>query len=99
MLMAIPNTYVLGSVPEIDLTTKNLDGTIMVPVESRVSFKQPNGTIVTYSGGAMTAASGYQYVLYRPPTIGWYEYEGWVKDSSGREIVKTNGFEVIDRVY
>jgi hypothetical protein len=93
------NVYVLGGKPEIDLTFTDTDDEAFAPSESRLSIKQPDGVIVTYSGGDMTLASGYMFVLYRPPTIGWYEYEGWGKDGNGREIASTNGFEVIDRVY
>jgi hypothetical protein len=66
----------------------------------RLSVEQPDGVIVTYSGGELImVASGYFYALYRPLTIGWYEYEGWVKDGNGRENAQTRGFEVVDRVY
>lgn len=93
------NTYVLGGTPEIDLTVYDRDNTKFIPTESRLSIKTPEGAIVTYSGVDMSLGSGYQYVLYRPPVIGWYEYESWAKDGSGREATATNGFEVIDRVY
>lgn len=98
-----PNVYILGGKPEIDLTTTDINGDPMIPVLSRLSIKQPDGQIITYSGGDFTIASGYQfmyqYILYRPPTIGWYEYEGWVSDGAGREDAATRGFEVKDRVY
>lgn len=99
--MAKPNVYVLGGITEIDATPTDQDGVFFVPSESRLSIKEPSGTIITVSGGglSMSPTSGYLYYLYRPTTIGWYEYEQWVKDSTGREIVKTNGFDVIDRVY
>jgi hypothetical protein len=94
-----PNVYVLGAKPELRLETTGIDGTKITPTESRLSIKRPDGEIVTFSGGDLTAASGYQYLLYQPPTIGWYEYEGWVKDSTGREDASTKGFEVTDRVF
>lgn len=97
--MAKPNVYVLGAVPEIDVTPKDLDGIFFVPNESRVSIKEPDGDVITYSGGDLTLASGYLFLLYRPEMIGWYEYETWVKDGTGREATDTNGFDVIDRVY
>lgn len=98
--MAIkPNVYILGGVPEIDLNTIDNQGVAFIPSESRLSIKQPDGVIITVSGDGLSIASGYMYYLYRPPTIGWYEYEGWVKDNSGREDTETNGFEVTDRVY
>ena len=97
--MAKPNVYVLGAVPEIDVVPKDLDGIFFVPNESRVSVKEPDGDVITYSGGDLTLASGYLFILYRPEQIGWYEYETWVKDGTGREATDTNGFDVIDRVY
>jgi len=97
--MAKPSVYVLGGVPELDLTFTDLDGLTFTPNEYRLSIKQPDGDIVTVSGSELTAASGYIYYLYRPPVVGWYEYEGWGKDGAGREIAQTNGFEVIDRVF
>lgn len=99
--MTKPNVYVLGTIPELDLVFTNTDGATFEPSEMRLSVKQPDGEIITVSGGdpSLVAASGYMYYLYRPPTIGWYEYEGWGKDTTGREVANTNGFEVIDRVY
>jgi hypothetical protein len=93
-----PNVYVLGARPELRLAPVDEDGLFFAPTEMRMSIEQPDGVIVTYSGAELTLASGYYYVMYRPPTIGWYEYEGWVKDSAGREIAQTHGFDVIDRV-
>ncbi len=97
--MAKPNRYVLGSKPEIDLTFYNESNQKFTPTQSRLSIKQPDGTIVTYSGGDMSAGSGYLYVLYRPPVIGYYEYEGWGSDGAGREIASTASFEVYDKLY
>lgn len=97
--MTKPNSYVLGGKIEIDLYPTDLAGVFFVPSEMRLSIKEPNEQIVTYSGGDLTVASGYLFYLYRPPIVGWYEYESWVKDSTEREIAQTNGFEVIDRVY
>lgn len=97
--MAKPNVYVLGSVPELDLAFETVGGEAFTPAQSRLSVKQPDGEIITVSGGDLIQASGYLYYLYKPPTIGWYEYEGWGKDGTGREVAQTNGFEVIDRVY
>ena len=93
------NKYVLGSKPEIDITPKDQNGIFFVPSLMRLSIKEPTGTIVTVSGAELTLASGYFLYLYQPATVGWYEYESWVADSTGREISKTKGFEVIDRVY
>lgn len=99
--MSAPSVYVLGGTPELDLQFYDLDDEPFVPTESRLSVKQPDGEIITYSGGDLTlsGASGYLYTLYRPPVVGWYEYEGWGKDGNGREVTATNGFEVIDHVY
>lgn len=94
-----PNVYVLGAKPELVFETEDINGNLIVPLEARLSIKQPDGVVLTYSGGDLTTASGYLYFLYSPPTIGWYEYEGWVKDATGREDASTKGFEVIDRVY
>jgi hypothetical protein len=103
--MAKPNTYVLGGTVELDLTVYDTDNHSFIPNEGRISVKDPTGTTITYSGGVnvtggeLIQASGYMYILYRPPVIGWYEYESWAKDGTGREPTSTNGFEIIDRVY
>lgn len=97
--MTKPNRYVLGSSPEIDLTFTDENGDSFTPVEIRLSIKEPTGTIVTYSGGDLTAGSGYLYVVYRPPVVGYYPYEGWGIDGAGREIASTASFEVFDKVY
>lgn len=94
-----PNVYILGARPELWLTPRDRNDEFFTPTEMRLSVEQPDGVIVTYSGAEMTLASGYYYVLYRPLLIGWYEYEGWVKDGTGREAAQTRGFEVTDRVY
>lgn len=97
--MAVPNVYVLGSIPRLRLTPLTEEGEPFTPIEARLSVKQPDGEIITTSGGDLTQGSGYLFVLYRPPTIGWYEYEGWAKDGLGQEVANTKGFEVVDRVY
>lgn len=89
----------LGGKPELDITPLDQNGNFFTPSEMRLSIKPPSGTILTVSGADLILASGYFYYEYKPETIGWYEYEGWVKDSAGREIAQTNGFEVTDRVY
>lgn len=95
-----PNVWYLGSKPEIDLIPVDANGNFFIPAEARLSIKAPDGTIFTVSGASLSVASGYLYFdNYRPTVAGWYEYEGWVKDSSGREIAQSNGYEVIDRVY
>jgi len=99
------NTYVLGGNPELDVTAYDTDNHPFIPNEVRLSVKDPTGLITTISGGInnppsdLIQASGYMYYLYRPPVIGWYEYESWVKDGSGRETTATNGFEIVDRLY
>lgn len=98
--MAKYNTYILGGKPELDLLFIDEFGVPFTPIEMRLSIKEPSGDIVTVSGGDMILASGGAYTyLYRPPEIGWYEYEGWGMDGSTREVAQTNGFEVTDRVY
>jgi hypothetical protein len=98
--MTKPSVYVLGGKPELDLLFLDVNGVPFTPVEMRLSIKEPGGTIITVSGSDMTLVSGGAYsYLYRPPTVGWYEYEGWGKDGTTREVAQTNGFEVIDRVY
>lgn len=97
--MTKPHRYVLGSKPEIDLVFYDTDDVVFTPLESRLSIKEPTGTIITYSGADLTQGSGYLFTLYRPPVIGYYEYEGWGKDGAGREIASTASFEVFDRVY
>jgi hypothetical protein len=115
--MTAPHRYVLGGNQELDMAFKDLNGIYFVPNASRLSIKQPDGVIVTLSGGQLIMASGYLdipdsngrlistyvspyfYTLYRPPTTGWFEYESWVRDGTGREDTETAGFEVIDRVF
>ena len=95
-----PNVYVLGGKPELRLTTEDINGNPIIPLYSRLSVKAPDGTITTVSGEDMTVVtSGYIFYKYHPETVGWYEYEGWVKDANGNEDADTRGFEVIDRVY
>jgi len=96
-----PSVYVLGGKPELKLTFENASGYPFTPTEVRLSIKAPDGVITTASGnGDLTvSASGIYTYLYKPNIIGWYEYEGWGKDSSGREIADTSGFEVVDRLY
>lgn len=97
--------YVLGATPELNLTVYDDNDEAFIPNEARISVKAPTGDILTVSGGIaitggdLIAASGYLYYLYRPLIIGWYEYESWARDGTGREIAATNGFEVVDRVY
>lgn len=93
------NRYVLGTKPKLKLTPVDTDGVSFVPTESRISVKAPTGVITTYSGADMTTVSGYSYVIYSPETVGWYQYEGWVKDGNGLEDAATRGFEVYDLVY
>lgn len=64
------NVYVLGATPELDLTVYDTNKVAFIPTESRLSIKQPDGQIVTYSGGDLIEASGYLYTLYRPPIRG-----------------------------
>ena len=94
-----PNEYILGGNSEIFFTPTDQDGNFFTPAEMRLSIKDPSGTILTVSGGDLIMASGYFYHLYKYPEIGWYETEVWVADSEGREIVKADGFEVVDRLY
>lgn len=91
--------YVLGTHPRIKVTTTDTDGVTFVPSEIRLSIKSPDGTITTYSGADLTTASGYQYIIYSPQTVGWYQYESWVKDANGLEDAATKGFEIYDLVY
>lgn len=97
--MVNPNVYILGGKPELAITPTDEDGEFFTPSLMRLSIKEPDGDIITLSGADLTPASGFYYYRYNPETIGWYEYEGWVRDSAGREVASTNGFEVTDRVY
>jgi hypothetical protein len=95
-----PNVYVLGGTPEITVKFYNSDDELFDPTDVRLSVKAPGGTITTVSGGDLTiVASGIYTYLFKPETIGWYEYESWGRDSSSREIADTSGFEVTDRLY
>jgi hypothetical protein len=65
------------------------------------NYGNPTGTVGRSggSGGGLVQASGYLYCLYAFPLVGWYQYEAWVRDATGREDAATRGFEVIDEVY
>lgn len=89
----------LGTKPRLKVTSTDTDGVTFVPSEIRLSVKNPTGAITTYSGAALTSASGYMFVIYNPQTVGWYQYEAWVKDGNGLEDVATRGFEIYDLVY
>lgn len=99
--MTKPNQYVLGGNQEIFFVPKDQDGAFFVPAASdiRLTIKEPTGTLWTVSGGDIYLASGYLGYIYHPQTIGWYQYEIWVKDPNGREKVETNGYDVYDKVY
>jgi hypothetical protein len=97
--VAKPNRYVLGSTPDLTLKYYDENNQLIVPLESRLTVKEPDGTIVTYSGIDMIQAPDHLYVIYRPPVIGHYEYEGWGKDGDGRETASTLSFEIYDRLY
>ncbi len=93
------NRYVLGSTPRLKVITIDTEGEPFEPTEARLSIKDPLGNIYTYSGGDLTVASGYLYTIYHPQYVGWYQYEGWVKDGNGLEDAATKGFEIYDLVY
>lgn len=97
--VTVPNKYNLGGTVDLLLTAYDHNDLVFTPVESRLSVKSPDGNIFTVSGAGLSTASGYLYYTYRPLLIGWYEYEGWVKDANGREIVVTKGFDITDRLY
>jgi hypothetical protein len=100
MAADIPSKYTLGGTVDLLLTPYDTNNIVFDPIESRLSIKQPDGVIITVSGDILTyVTSGYLFYTYRPPTVGWYEYEGWVKDTTGREIAKTKGFDITDRLY
>lgn len=95
-----PNVYVLGGKPEIILTPLDLEGVFFVPTQSRLSIKEPDGTVITVSGGDFTiVGSGYLSYIFHPTQVGWYEYEGWVKDGNGREDTDTHGFDVTQAIF
>lgn len=97
--MTKPNVWELGSTPDIIIVPNDQNGEFFEPSEMRLSIKAPSGVITTISGAELILASGYYYYEYQPETRGWYEYESWVKDAAGRQITKSNGFEIIDNVY
>lgn len=92
------NEYELGGIVEIDITPTDQDDVFFEPTESRLTIQNPTGALFTVSGGDLTAASGYYFYLYRPPYKGFYAYETWIKDGTGREIVTAHGFEILDTV-
>ena len=97
-----PSTYDLGATPELYGIFKNRAGEGVIPTESRITVKQPDGTLYTVSGADLivdTVTSGLLYFVYTPTTRGWYEYEAWGKDGNDREVAQTRGFEIRDRVY
>jgi hypothetical protein len=100
--MARPDEFVLGGTQRI--RAKFTDDYVygVTPLEMRISLKDPLGEILTVSGGDLlvdTTTSGQFYFVYRPPLVGWYEYESWGKDGNGNEVVETAGFEIVDRLY
>lgn len=96
--MARPNEYNLGSTVELDAYPTDLENDFFIPEESRLSIKEPSGSIITVSGADLTVASGYMYYVYKPPEVGWYQYEVWHREDVN-EIAKTKGFEITDKVY
>lgn len=99
-MTSVENRYVLGTHPRLKVFPIDTEGIIFVPSEVRLSVKNPTGTIITYSGGDFTfVPSGYLYVIYAPETVGWYQYEAWVRDGNGLEDATTRGFEIYDLVY
>lgn len=100
--MTAPNVYELGGKIEIDLTPYDTEGVPFIPTYARLTIEEPDGTMITYSGGfgvsggELTTASGFLYTLYKAPQRGWYSYEQWAADSTGREGMFTGGFEVSD---
>jgi hypothetical protein len=96
----VANRYVLGATPRLKVTTIDTEGVPFEPTETRLSVKHPDGTIYTWSGADLIAASGYFYHIFRnADTVGWYEYESWVRDGNGLEDAATKGFEIYDRVF
>lgn len=94
------NRYVLGTKPRLKAYPRDEDDIIFIPSEMRLSVKAPSGVITTYSGGDFTyVPSGYLFVYYEPDTVGWYQYEVWVKDGNGLQDAATKGFEIYDLVY
>lgn len=96
--MTKPNTYELGSAPEITIVFTDLEDVYFVPDKIRLSIERPDGVVITVSGAALTVASGYLSYVYEPPTIGWYSYYVWGEDNANREIAKLQGFEVSTEV-
>lgn len=94
-----PNVYILGGKPKVNLTTIDIEGQPFIPTESRLTIKQPDGTLFTVSGANLVVASGLSYYIFHPEQIGWHEYEGWVRDGHGFEDTDSNGFEITDRVF
>jgi hypothetical protein len=97
--MTRPNQYTLGAQPEIRLATTDTNGDPVSPTLARLSIERPTGETITVSGGDMTDNT--TYLAYRFTTasgIGFYEYEAWVRDSSGNEAATAHGFYISDRV-
>jgi hypothetical protein len=94
-----PNVYEWGSNPEIILAFTDTDGVPFIPPYTRLSIVEPDGTVFTVSGAGMTVASGYLLTyIYEPRMIGWHEYYGWGDDNTGREILRTHGFEIVSEI-
>lgn len=97
--MSKPNVYEFGSYPEILLAFTDTEGIPFVPPIVSLSIREPDGVLITVSGSDMTVLSGsIMSYIYQPRLIGWHEYYGLGNDNAGREIVRTNGFEVITQV-
>ena len=94
-----PNVYSLGARPEIRIAVVDDAGAVVQPTEARLSIQDASGTITTVSGADMTwTDSTYYAYTYYPTASGFYSYEAWAKDSSGREVADSNSFHVYDRV-
>jgi hypothetical protein len=98
--MTKPNLYGLGSTPEIDIYPKDQNNAFFIPTLMRLSIKKPDGTVITVSGSSLTLDVDHYYYIANSTTIvttaGWYEYEAWISDATGRQIMEANGFAVVD---
>jgi hypothetical protein len=97
-IMTKPNVYILGAKPQIVIEPRDEDGLFFVPSASRLSIEKPDGTLFTVSGADLTQGADDLTYLYQPQTVGYYRYETWIKDSTGREDTAHHGFYVVDRV-
>lgn len=90
------DSFELGGNVKLSETTEDEDGNAFIATDSRLSVQDPTSSVFTVSGEGMVLASGEMSYLYTPFVRGFYNYEFWWVDPSGREFVTAHGFDITD---